>query len=145
MTDAGNRWPSVERVRLLHHLILADRPANVTTPFLNNNYHLVHHDLPHVPWFALRNVYETSRQQYVERSGGFLVKGYSEWFRRYGLTAVAHPVADVSSDRFRGKPPASIGFAGRLQVKFMVAVRDGARHEAHLSAPVKRETKSQAL
>jgi fatty acid desaturase len=63
--------------------------------FLNNNYHLVHHDLPHVPWFALRGVYETSRQQYIERSGGFLVKGYSEWFRRYGLTAVAHPVATL--------------------------------------------------
>jgi fatty acid desaturase len=25
---------------------------------LNNNYHAVHHDLPHVPWFALREVYE---------------------------------------------------------------------------------------
>src|SRR5579864_4767782 len=108
--------------------------------FLNNNYHLVHHDLPHVPWFALREVYETSRQQYVERSGGFLVKGYSEWFGRYGLTAVAHPVAGFSFDRFRGNPPASVGFAGKLQVKFMEVVRDGALHEAHLSAPAERET-----
>jgi fatty acid desaturase len=113
--------------------------------FLNNNYHLVHHDLPHVPWFALREVYETSRQQYVERSGGFLVKGYSEWFRRYGLTAVAHPVAGVSSDRFRGNPPACVDFAGKLQVKLMVVIRDGARHEAHLPAPAEREATSQAL
>jgi fatty acid desaturase len=59
---------------------------------LNNNYHLVHHDLPQVPWFALRVVYETSRQQYIERSGGFLVTGYSEWIRRYGFAAVTHPV-----------------------------------------------------
>jgi fatty acid desaturase len=110
--------------------------------FLNNNYHLVHHDLPHVPWFAIRKVYETSRQQYIERSGGFLVKGYSEWFRRYGLTAVVHPVAGGRSDRFRGNPPASVSFAGKLQVKFMVVVRDEARHEAHLSAPAERETTS---
>ncbi|HEX7913808.1 MAG TPA: fatty acid desaturase [Paraburkholderia sp.] len=111
--------------------------------FLNNNYHLVHHDLPHVPWFAIRKVYETSRQQYIERSGEFLVHGYSEWFTRYGLTAVAHPVAGGSSDRFQEDPPASIGLAGKLQEKFMVVVRDGARHEAHLSAPAERETTSQ--
>ncbi len=55
--------------------------------FLNNNYHLVHHDLPHVPWFALREVYETSRQQYIERSGGFLVQGYSVWLRLYCIHA----------------------------------------------------------
>jgi len=113
--------------------------------FLNNNYHAVHHDLPHVPWFALRTVYQRSCQQYIERSGGFLVKGYSEWFRRYGIAAVAHPVADVGSDQFPGNPPASVGFAGKLQVKFMVVVRDGARHEAHLSAPAERETAIEAL
>ncbi|RAS33296.1 fatty acid desaturase [Paraburkholderia bryophila] len=72
--------------------------------FLNNNYHLVHHDLPHVPWFALRGIYETSRQQYVDRSGGFLVRGYSEWVTRYGFAAVAHPAAAVGSDADRTNP-----------------------------------------
>jgi fatty acid desaturase len=81
--------------------------------FLNNNYHLVHHDLPHVPWFALREVYETSRQQYVERSGGFLVKGYSEWMKLYAFAAVAHPVAGIGSDHVRESPPASVRFAGK--------------------------------
>jgi fatty acid desaturase len=66
--------------------------------FLNNNYHLVHHDLPHVPWFALRDVYETSRQQYIERSGGFLVKGYGEWLSLYAFAPVAHPVHGQLSD-----------------------------------------------
>ncbi|MFM0741097.1 fatty acid desaturase [Paraburkholderia xenovorans] len=81
--------------------------------FLNNNYHLVHHDLPHVPWFALRHVYETSRQQYIERSGGFLVEGYSEWLRLYAFAAVAHPVARTGSDHVRESPPASVRFAGK--------------------------------
>lgn len=113
--------------------------------FLNNNYHLVHHDLPHVPWFALREVYEMSRQQYIDRSGCFLVRGYSEWARRYLFARVAHPVYGDRSGLMQSIPPASGSFAGKLQVKFMVVVRDGARHEAHLSAPAERETTSQAL
>jgi fatty acid desaturase len=72
--------------------------------FLNNNYHLVHHDLPHVPWFALRRVYEASRQQYIERSGGFLVSGYSEWLRHYVFATTAHPVHSDLSGIIREKP-----------------------------------------
>ncbi|MFM0226858.1 fatty acid desaturase [Paraburkholderia dipogonis] len=83
--------------------------------FLNNNYHLVHHDLPHVPWFALRNVYETSRQQYIERSGGFLVKGYSEWLKLYAFARVAHPAYGDLSDLIQSKPAASDSFAGKLR------------------------------
>ncbi len=80
-------------VRSFHEHRVAEQPTHRTVIneagwlwrllFLNNNYHAVHHDLPRVPWFALRNVYETSRPQYVERSGGFLVQGYGEWFRQY--------------------------------------------------------------
>ena len=81
--------------------------------FLNNNYHAVHHDLPHVPWFALRTVYESSRQQYIARSGGFLVKGYSEWMKLYAFAAVAHPVAGIGSDHVRESPSASARFAGK--------------------------------
>lgn len=69
--------------------------------FLNNNYHLVHHDLPHVPWFALRRVYLASRDQYVERSGGFLVKGYCEWLKLYAFAPVANP---AHGDRSRSIP-----------------------------------------
>jgi fatty acid desaturase len=81
--------------------------------FLNNNYHLVHHDLPHVPWFALREVYETSRQQYIERSGGFLVQGYSEWLRLYAFAPVARPMHGNLSDFIQRDPPPSTSFAGK--------------------------------
>jgi fatty acid desaturase len=113
--------------------------------FLNNNYHLVHHDLPHVPWFALREVYETSRQQYVERSGGFLVKGYSEWLRLYAFAPVASPIYGDLSDLIQSNPPASDGFAGKLRVKFMIVVRRGELHEADLPATAERQTAGQAL
>jgi len=64
--------------------------------FLNLNYHLVHHDLPGVPWFALRQVYFADREAYIRRSEGFVVKGYLEWFRQHTHLPVAvemHPFA----------------------------------------------------
>jgi fatty acid desaturase len=113
--------------------------------FLNNNYHLVHHDLPRVPWFALREVYETSRRQYIERSGCFLVKGYSEWLRLYAFALVAPPVYGDRSGLIQSNPLASDRFAGKLRVKFMVVVRRGELHEAHLSATPERQTARQTL
>ncbi|MDE1182586.1 fatty acid desaturase [Paraburkholderia sp.] len=113
--------------------------------FLNNNYHLVHHDLPHVPWFALRDVYETYRQQYIERSGGFLVKGYSEWLKLYALTQNAHPVHGVSSSASRRIPAAAGSFAAKLRIKLMVVIRQGERYEAHPPASTERQSTRQAL
>jgi fatty acid desaturase len=102
--------------------------------FLNNNYHLVHHDLPHVPWFALRQVYEMSRQQYIERSGGFLVKGYSEWLRCYAFASIAPPAYGDLSGLVQSSPPAAGSVANKLRVNFMAVVRRGKRDEAGLPA-----------
>lgn len=111
---------------------------------LNNDYHLVHHDLPHVPWFALRKVYETSRQQYIERSGGFLVHGYSEWLMLYAFALVATPVHGGNlSDFIQRNPPASARFAGKLRGTFMAVVRQGELHEAHPSATAERRSAGQ--
>ncbi|MGF6483914.1 fatty acid desaturase [Paraburkholderia sp. JPY419] len=155
IVGAGYGSLALASVRSFHEHRIAQEPAHRTVIneagwlwrllFLNNNYHLVHHDLPQVPWFALRTVYQTSRQQYIERSGAFLVKGYSEWVRRYGFAAVAHPVAIGTSDSGRRNPPAPAGFAGKLRVKLMVVVRQGKLHEAHLPTPAERQTAEQAL
>lgn len=70
--------------------------------FLNNNYHSVHHDLPFVPWFALRVVYNARRADYLARNGGFHVRGYKEWLGRYALrpvTHVVHPFTDGAPNR----------------------------------------------
>ncbi|ANJ74893.1 fatty acid desaturase [Ralstonia insidiosa] len=71
--------------------------------FLNNNYHLVHHDLPCVPWFALAWVYRRRAGDYLARNGGFHVRGYWEWLSRYALRAaapVAHPLFHGPTDRY---------------------------------------------
>jgi fatty acid desaturase len=79
--------------------------------FLNNNYHAVHHDLPAVPWYALRSVYVARRHDYLARNGGFLVRGYGEWLRRYAVKPVAHaahPLVDGAvRSTHRRRPPQS--------------------------------------
>jgi fatty acid desaturase len=113
--------------------------------FLNNNYHLVHHDLPHVPWFALRRVYEMSRRQYIERSGDFLANGYSEWLKLYAFALVAPPIYGDLSGLIQSNPRASGSFAGKLRVKFMVVIRRGELRETNLPAIAERQTARQAL
>ena len=51
--------------------------------FLNLNYHSVHHDLPGIPWYALRTIYLLNRQRYQQRNHGFVVKGYRDWWRHF--------------------------------------------------------------
>ncbi|CAB3750334.1 fatty acid desaturase [Paraburkholderia solisilvae] len=71
--------------------------------FLNNNYHVVHHDLPALPWFALRGVYRERRADYLLRNGGFLVNGYRNWLTSYAVTPVAHPLhANMNADMKTG-------------------------------------------
>ncbi|MDU9390556.1 fatty acid desaturase [Pseudomonas sp. zfem002] len=59
--------------------------------FLHLNLHLVHHDLPGLPWFFLPSVYRQRREQWLARSGGFLVRGYGELLRRHGRRPIDSP------------------------------------------------------
>ena len=112
--------------------------------FLNNNYHLVHHDLPHVPWFALKGVYETSREQYIERSGGFLVEGYSEWISQYGFALVAHPAqSGGTAAGMHLLPLAADKFASRSQAKIRAPGWFGDAREAHTPTAAERQAITQ--
>ncbi|WP_397451774.1 fatty acid desaturase [Pseudomonas sp. NA-150] len=59
--------------------------------FLHLNLHLVHHDLPGLPWYYLPRVYQSRREQWLARSGGFLVQGYGELFLRHALNPIDSP------------------------------------------------------
>ncbi len=59
--------------------------------FLNLNLHLVHHDLPGLPWFYMPRVYRARREQWQQRSGGFVVQGYGELIRRHSVRAIDSP------------------------------------------------------
>lgn len=60
--------------------------------FLNNNYHLVHHDFPSLPWYLLPRVFHARRDGYIARSGGFHVRGYGALMRQFGFKPVDAPV-----------------------------------------------------
>ena len=59
--------------------------------FLNLNLHLVHHDLPGLSWYHMPVVYRARREAWLTRSGGFLVTGYAELFRRHSFNPIDSP------------------------------------------------------
>jgi fatty acid desaturase len=59
--------------------------------FLNLNLHLVHHDLPGLAWYQIPAVYSARREEWLARSGGFLVCGYAELFRRHSFAPIDSP------------------------------------------------------
>ena len=63
--------------------------------FLNNNFHVVHHIHPRLPWYSLPKVYFANREKYLARNEGYRYRSYAEIFRRYLLSAkdpVPHPL-----------------------------------------------------
>jgi len=63
--------------------------------FLFNNLHVVHHEEPGLPWYAIPRRYRADRDAWLARSGGVL-RGYREVARRWLLRpkdAPVHPLA----------------------------------------------------
>jgi fatty acid desaturase len=105
--------------------------------FLNNNYHLVHHDLPRVPWFALRRVYLDRRERYRERSGHFVVQGYWRWFAVFAFRCaepVRHPLDAVM--HLAGAMRHSLDAV--LHTTHAARPRERALHLAHTADPPDR-------
>ena len=75
--------------------------------FLNNNYHLVHHDLPKLPWYLIPRVYRADRDAYLARSGGFIQPGYVAQARRFAWTPTdpaVHPSEAALRARLERQP-----------------------------------------
>lgn len=63
--------------------------------FLNNNFHIVHHMHPGVPWYRLPRLYAANRGAYLSSNDGYRYANYRQIFRHYLLRAkdpVAHPL-----------------------------------------------------
>ncbi|KWO74446.1 fatty acid desaturase [Burkholderia ubonensis] len=61
--------------------------------YLNNNYHLVHHDLPKLPWYDLPRAYRMRRDAYADKCGGFVIRGgYRALLARHAWRPTDAPV-----------------------------------------------------
>lgn len=63
--------------------------------FLNNNFHVVHHMHPTVPWYNLPALYAANRDHYLRRNDGYRYSNYGEIFRAHFFRAkdpVPHPL-----------------------------------------------------
>lgn len=79
--------------------------------FLNLNFHLVHHDLPKLPWYYLPAVYQARRQAWVDRSNGFVISDYGQLVVSHIAVPVDHPAHPFSSIAARQHPEAESGLA----------------------------------
>ncbi len=87
-------------------VIIEDR-GPLALLFLNNNYHVVHHMHPNVPWYNLPALYAQRRDHFLRRNDGYRYKSYAEVFARYFFAAkdpVPHPIWPVVQDRKEDGP-----------------------------------------
>jgi len=66
--------------------------------FLNNNFHVVHHMHPALPWYELPALYASRRAHYLRRNDSYVYRGYGQIIRQYLLRAkdpVPHPIWPV--------------------------------------------------
>jgi len=78
-------------------VIIEDR-GPLSYLFLNNNFHVVHHCMPNVPWYDLPGLYAQKRAHFQRRNEAYVYRNYAEIFRLYFLRAkdpVPHPVWPV--------------------------------------------------
>ncbi|MEI6098899.1 MAG: fatty acid desaturase [Alphaproteobacteria bacterium] len=78
-------------------VVIEDRgPLSIL--FLNNNFHVVHHMHPQVPWYDLPALYAARRPHYLTRNDGYVYRSYARIFGQYFLRAkdpVPHPLWPV--------------------------------------------------
>ncbi len=70
-----------------HRTIIVEASPFWSLLFLNNNLHVAHHEKPALAWYKLPQFYREERQALIHRNNGYLMRGYTEIFRRYFLKA----------------------------------------------------------
>lgn len=88
-TFAEHRWHEAPDGRTI---IVERSPLSLL--FLNNNLHIVHHKLPHAPWYRLPALYRERKQEWQTLNQGYVYPNYRALFRAHALCQkepVVHP------------------------------------------------------
>lgn len=83
-----------------HRIVINEAGLPMRILFLNNNYHLVHHDLPRLPWYLIARVYQDDRTDYLTRCGGFHLHGYGGLIRNHGFNPIDDPLHPIAAVRY---------------------------------------------
>ncbi|MCC5984084.1 MAG: fatty acid desaturase [Rhodobacteraceae bacterium] len=89
-TFAEHRWHDAPEGRT----IIVER-SPLAWLFLNNNLHIVHHQIPGAPWYALPRLYAERRAHWQALNHGYVYPNYWAMFRAHALRPkepVVHPV-----------------------------------------------------
>lgn len=89
-TYAEHRWHDAAEGRT----IIVER-SPLAWLFLNNNLHIVHHQLPAAPWYELPRTYRARRDHWCALNHGYVYRNYWQLFRAHALRPkepVVHPV-----------------------------------------------------
>ena len=84
-----------------HRTVINEAEIIFRILFLDNNYHLIHHDLPHVPWFYLRKVFLQHKYEYIERNHAFYYTGYLQIFRKNHVVPIDSPIYQHASEQLK--------------------------------------------
>lgn len=63
--------------------VIIDERGPLAVLFLMNNFHVVHHMHPRVPWYRLPTLYRANRDRYLRQNDGYHYRSYGEIFRLY--------------------------------------------------------------
>lgn len=79
--------------------VVVDGGCLLSFLFLNNNLHVVHHMHPKVPWYRLPALWQSDKDRYLERNGGYYYASYAQVFAQHLWRAkdpVPHPLRPQS-------------------------------------------------
>lgn len=75
----------------------------LSTIFLNNNLHFVHHKRPTAPWYELPRLYREAAAEWQGRNGGYVFRNYLDVAKAFALRR-KEPVAHPALRRDGGNP-----------------------------------------
>jgi len=78
-----------------HRTVINEAAAPWRLLYLNNNYHVVHHAYPEVPWYRIPALYAAEPAHWQAGNGGFVLPGYLHLIRHFAFKLVDHPVLDA--------------------------------------------------
>jgi fatty acid desaturase len=112
-TFAEHRWHDAPEGRT----IIVER-SPLSWLFLNNNLHIVHHQVPSAPWYSLPGLYAERAAHWQGLNRGYVYSGYGALFKDYALRPkepVVHPVLQRQEP---GLPTLPVPIAGALPGPF---------------------------